>query len=571
MVTVGSLYRYVLILLLVVPVSAESIEVQCVPLCDHALHNDWEDACGAYPPDYPALVVQARESLPSVVHALIRFDLSAIPANATVISATLRLYCLLETEYMSNDFHVGRIEESWDASQADWCSRNGSRPWCVPGGCVAADGRATVHISSKYGDWEGGPYNEWIDWNVTDIVRAWRLCGKPNCGFCVWQAPQPGHGRNQRVHFASMDHPEAASLGPRLAVEYVAPTPATGSKEFDPSALTAPPPCTGAYGLDGSTQYLAFAPYNPGASDMTIEGWVRLDQRRTTTVFRQEQNGPTGEPRIAVTVESDGRLHVEFDNGAGNQDQFVYSGSVVPLRSWTYFAVTRESGHYQVYLNGKLSGAADYPGNVDMGCMTSPGYIGHRFNTVYPGTRYYLDGAVDDFRISSVARSRHEIARYYDIERKMVVDTGTEILWRMDGTAGTRSKVINSQGDHRYDLTESGYPEAVPGFDECGGDGDGMARDRGTRIVLEQNCPNPFNPRTTVSFSLMESAPIHLAVYRVDGSLVATLVDGYRHAGRHEVVWDGTDRSGCRVASGVYLCRLVSGSFETTRRVVLLK
>jgi hypothetical protein len=288
-------------------------------------------------------------------------------------------------------------------------------------------------------------------------------------------------------------------------------------------------------------------------------------------VFRQEQNGPTGEPRIAVTVESDGRLHVEFDNGAGNQDQFVYSNSVVPLHSWTYFVATRESGHYSVYLNGRLDGTADYPGNVAMDCMTSPGYIGHRFNTFYPNARYYLHGAVDDFRVSSVARSRHEIARYYEGDRKMVVDGGTEVLWRMDGTAGTRSKAINSQGDHWYDLTEAGGPEAVPGFNRSGGDGGGIVRDQGTKVVLEQNYPNPFNPRTTVSFSLGEAAQIHLAVYRVDGSLVATLVDGYQHAGRHEVVWDGTDRRGRRVASGVYLCRLVSGSFATTRRVLMLK
>jgi hypothetical protein len=88
---------------------------------------------------------------------------------------------------------------------------------------------------------------------------------------------------------------------------------------------------------------------------------------------------------------------------------------------------------------------------------------------------------------------------------------------------------------------------------------------------LDQNVPNPFNPTTSIEFSLVEAADVTLRIYNASGQLVRTLVDGHRAANAHTVSWDGRDSRGQTVASGVYFYRLNAGAFVQTRKMVLLK
>jgi flagellar hook assembly protein FlgD len=62
-----------------------------------------------------------------------------------------------------------------------------------------------------------------------------------------------------------------------------------------------------------------------------------------------------------------------------------------------------------------------------------------------------------------------------------------------------------------------------------------------------------------------------LKVYDAAGHLVVTLVDEYREAGGHQVIWDGRDHAGRMSSAGVYLYRLEAGSFSETKRMVLIK
>ncbi len=87
-----------------------------------------------------------------------------------------------------------------------------------------------------------------------------------------------------------------------------------------------------------------------------------------------------------------------------------------------------------------------------------------------------------------------------------------------------------------------------------------------TEYSLSQNQPNPFNPSTDISFSLPKSGQVKLTVYNILGAEVATLVDEIRSAGVHRITWDGTDKSGNPVASGVYLYRLTAGDFAETKK-----
>jgi hypothetical protein len=92
------------------------------------------------------------------------------------------------------------------------------------------------------------------------------------------------------------------------------------------------------------------------------------------------------------------------------------------------------------------------------------------------------------------------------------------------------------------------------------------------RNSLSQNRPNPFNPTTTIEFSLKERANVQLKIYNVAGQLVRTLVNEARTPGEvHTATWDGRNDAGQSVSSGVYFYKLVAGSFVQTKKMVLLK
>ncbi len=88
---------------------------------------------------------------------------------------------------------------------------------------------------------------------------------------------------------------------------------------------------------------------------------------------------------------------------------------------------------------------------------------------------------------------------------------------------------------------------------------------------LRDNYPNPFNPSTTIEFSLPDAGHVDLQIFDIAGRLVQTLVSEDLPAARHSIVWNGTDRSGRRVASGVYYYRLVSKGLTDTRKMMLVK
>jgi hypothetical protein len=88
---------------------------------------------------------------------------------------------------------------------------------------------------------------------------------------------------------------------------------------------------------------------------------------------------------------------------------------------------------------------------------------------------------------------------------------------------------------------------------------------------LYRNSPNPFNPRTTIRFSLAAEGQVTLVIYDVDGREVKTLASGRWKAGLHELVWDGTDDAGHPVASGVFWGRLTAGDYTSGRKMVVLR
>jgi hypothetical protein len=98
------------------------------------------------------------------------------------------------------------------------------------------------------------------------------------------------------------------------------------------------------------------------------------------------------------------------------------------------------------------------------------------------------------------------------------------------------------------------------------------------QFVLNQNFPNPFNPQTTISYSLPVVSHVSVKVYSVTGQLVRSVHEGNQPLGRYSFVWDGRNDRGNGVGSGVYFCRVqvtpVSGAssgITQTKKMLLLK
>ncbi|HEX9642292.1 MAG TPA: FlgD immunoglobulin-like domain containing protein [Candidatus Krumholzibacteria bacterium] len=93
----------------------------------------------------------------------------------------------------------------------------------------------------------------------------------------------------------------------------------------------------------------------------------------------------------------------------------------------------------------------------------------------------------------------------------------------------------------------------------------------GKELDLRQNKPNPFNPRTSIEFTLTRQGLVDLEIFDVRGRIVRRLVHQALDAGDHHLVWDGRDASGAGVAAGPYFYRLQSGGASVVKRMVLLK
>jgi N-acetylmuramoyl-L-alanine amidase len=92
------------------------------------------------------------------------------------------------------------------------------------------------------------------------------------------------------------------------------------------------------------------------------------------------------------------------------------------------------------------------------------------------------------------------------------------------------------------------------------------------QFSLGQNYPNPFNAETAIEYQISgQSQPVRLEIFDILGKRVRVLVDEKQTAGQYRIAWDGRDDRGQEVASGIYLYKMMVGSFAESKRMVLLR
>ncbi len=156
------------------------------------------------------------------------------------------------------------------------------------------------------------------------------------------------------------------------------------------------------------------------------------------------------------------------------------------------------------------------------------------------------------------------------------VDTLLIYDWYAKGV-GLVLEAASHSGEKNPQFTDAGYVSRlsgtnVPSAVECD-PGCGPTAVMPERCELSQNHPNPFNPATAIFYRLASAGDVTLTVLDILGKPVTVLESGFRSPGNHRAVWNGTDRSGRRMASGVYFYRIevrsADGAFTRTRKMIM--
>lgn len=108
-------------------------------------------------------------------------------------------------------------------------------------------------------------------------------------------------------------------------------------------------------------------------------------------------------------------------------------------------------------------------------------------------------------------------------------------------------------------------------FDYTGTDDENAGGSRPDYFVLNQNLPNPFNPSTTIAYTIPARTRVKIEIFNILGQSVTTLVDETKPTGNYQIIWNGIDRQRAAVPSGIYLYRLQAGKNVQTRKMILLR
>ncbi|HQJ46289.1 MAG TPA: T9SS type A sorting domain-containing protein, partial [Ignavibacteriaceae bacterium] len=152
-----------------------------------------------------------------------------------------------------------------------------------------------------------------------------------------------------------------------------------------------------------------------------------------------------------------------------------------------------------------------------------------------------------------------EIERKFDSWEKIGYVPGFGTTTESKSYSFTDSKL--NEGNYKYRLKQIDYDGAYKYSKELN-----VEVSMPLEFSLEQNYPNPFNPSTTIKYSIAEDGYIKLSVYNLLGEEVTNLVNGQQKAGRYEI-----DFNAGTLASGVYIYRLETSNFISSKKLMLMK
>jgi hypothetical protein len=262
-----------------------------------------------------------------------------------------------------------------------------------------------------------------------------------------------------------------------------------------------------AYYLDGENDWISIPNCDllNFQEEITVSFWIMVNQ-----FFQREQypiSHGNWENRWKVSITNEKiRWTVKTTSGIKNLD----SQTSINLNEFYHVVVIYDGHNFQVYVNGNLDASSIWSGSILQTTLDLS--IGQHLPNM---SGYNFKGVIDDVRIYDYALTTNEIENLYYED--------TEII------------------SYSY--------ENLP-----------------DKFFLYQNCPNPFNPTTTIRYELPEASNVKLQVFDLTGRLVETLVDENQPAGEYLIGWNAQN-----VSSGIYFYRMQTDGFTSVKKCVKLK
>ncbi len=271
----------------------------------------------------------------------------------------------------------------------------------------------------------------------------------------------------------------------------------------------------------GETIQVLLRVWNPGDSAFTISSsttcvaWIRPD----TVVYSM----------FCGEMET----HIVFNPG----DSRTWIWNIVPSE----FGYPTFSGRHIVW--GICAG-------LDSACFDAPEYRGGPLSVSF-------DSTVDQSVVDSIRISIDAALTWHHASISGISERWTVAGFQVDSLA----EFFSHDDRFRYALVPRTLaPDTVLVV--------GVPRDPATvtDFRLDENYPNPFNPSTTISYTLSEQTTVRLAIFDMLGRLVANLVNEAQQKGNYKVVFDGGS-----LASGVYICWIAAGKQVVTSKMLLIR
>ena len=287
-------------------------------------------------------------------------------------------------------------------------------------------------------------------------------------------------------------------------------------------------------------------------SAITIEAWVNKSANvQWASVVTKGRSTSLTVNNYTLHFDSLGGLIFTHD-----APPTAFSSLTFPSNEWHHVAVTWDRILIQFYVDGVIDSVA----TPDTGSLL-PNNNDLTIGADFPGSVEYFPGQLDEVRLWNIARTQQQLQE--NMCRHLVgTETGLVGYWRFDEVSGGVTGDSSGHGNTGVLLNGPTWvPSSAPitGIRSLKG---GMP----SRFELEQNFPNPFNPTTSIRFTVPRTSFATLKVYNSLGEDVATLVSRQLVTGTHE-----TEFNASGLASGTYFYRLQAGDFVETKKLLLLK
>ncbi len=281
-----------------------------------------------------------------------------------------------------------------------------------------------------------------------------------------------------------------------------------------------------------------------------------------STVFHDDYHGSAAK---LVMADINGDLNTEVYLGARGGNIWVVSGiaDIATAFDSTNFSLIADIPSFEgrptegVELRGGEFGDADNNGKLEFLVTARDPYEGIYGIEWVGGT-----GDVTDPDL-------HQMFRLYQADTTDAVTTGfvAMAIGDYDSDGPTKQDIVFVTGNGNSGVAPGIYlVEFVPPLAI-----DPIGSQTPKSFALHQNYPNPFNPETRIVYDIHEAGDVTLVIYNVLGQEVRTLFSGQKSTGRHETLWDGKDRDGKSMMSGVYFYSLESAGFKAIRKMLLIK